>query len=295
VTPNPGAQIKNASEEAPITFGYNTSNGALTTGIGLRVHFNANQLTLTSVTEILPSDGSLFAMGPSTVDDDTADQDGDIATNKVFLMAWVHTGSGFPGLPLPKDLFTANFTTAAGFSGSTTVRVTAIDTALGYGFASSAATITHPAAVPTPTPTVTPTPTPGATPTPTPTATPGESVLDIDNDGDTLPFTDGLLVLRYLIGFRNDDLVNGVVNVNGCVDRCTALPIQTYIDSILVPLDIDNDGDTLPFTDGLLVLRYLIGFRNDDLVNGVVNLDGCVDRCTALPIQTYIQGLIDGP
>jgi hypothetical protein len=203
-------------------------------------------------------------------------------------MAWVDTGSGFPGA-MVESLFTANFTTAGNFNASTNVNVSAIDVPTGFSFSSSSATIA-PLGVPTPTPM--PTPTPGG-PTPTPTATPSgdTAVLDIDHDGEVRAFSDGLLVLRYLIGFRGTDLTNGVVDTVNCNQHCTAVPIQNYIQSILLQLDIDNDGETRAFSDGLLALRYLIGFRGTDLTNGVVDTINCVDRCTAVPIQNYLLGL----
>ena len=59
------------------------------------------------------------------------------------------------------------------------------------------------------------TPTPSATPTVTPSVTPGGVILDIDDDGTTMPLTDGILILRYLFGFRGSTLIAGAVGA-GC-------------------------------------------------------------------------------
>jgi hypothetical protein len=55
-------------------------------------------------------------------------------------------------------------------------------------------------------------------------------------------------------------------------------------------IDVDGDGANLPLTDGLLVLRYLFGFRGNVLIGGAVNLVGC-SRCTAVQIEGYLDGL----
>ena len=54
-------------------------------------------------------------------------------------------------------------------------------------------------------------------------------------------------------------------------------------------LDIDGDGKYDPFTDGLLVLRYLMGLRGTALVSGAV-AQGAT-RSTAEQIETYLQSL----
>ena len=113
-------------------------------------------------------------------------------------------------------------------------------------------------------------------------------MLDIDANDATEPLTDGLLVLRYLFGFRGATLINGVVGP-GCT-RCLAEPIEDYLEEIELQLDIDDDGEAQPLTDGLLVLRYLFGFRGPSLITGAVDLANC-DRCLADDIEDYLDGL----
>ena len=45
------------------------------------------------------------------------------------------------------------------------------------------------------------------------------------------------------------------------------------IDSRKTRLDVDEDGETKPLTDGLLIIRYLFGFQGQSLVSGAVGPD----------------------
>jgi glucose/arabinose dehydrogenase len=135
------------------------------------------------------------------------------------------------------------------------------------------------------TPTITHTPT--ITNTPTITPTPHPSALDIDHNGALLSTSDGLLVVRWLFGFRGEALTQGAVG-EGC-DRCDSDSIEPYLESILPLLDIDGDGLTLALTDGILDLRWLAGFRGDALVAMAVG-PGCT-LCDSADIESYLGDL----
>ena len=79
----------------------------------------------------------------------------------------------------------------------------------------------------------------------------------------------------------------------GCT-RCLAEPIEDYLESIESLLDLDDDGEKEPLTDGLLVLRYLFGFRGAALVTGAVDLANC-QRCLAEDIEGYVGPLASVP
>jgi hypothetical protein len=115
--------------------------------------------------------------------------------------------------------------------------------------------------------------------------------LDVDESGEVDPLTDGLLVLRYLFGFRDAVLIAGAVDLMNC-DACTSDDIEANIAAILPLLDVDEDGEVDPLTDGLLILRYLFGFRDEALIAGAVDLTNC-NACTANEIEANIQALID--
>ena len=148
-----------------------------------------------------------------------------------------------------------------------------------------------PTATRTPTVTLTPTPTPTVTSTPstTPTATPTPlpSRLDVDLDGQPRSLTDGVMVLRWLFGFRGEILIAGTV-APGCF-RCEAPEIEAYLASLAVDLDVDGNGVTGALTDGILVLRWLFGFRGLALVAGVVGPE-CT-RCEPGEIDAFLEAL----
>jgi hypothetical protein len=116
------------------------------------------------------------------------------------------------------------------------------------------------------------------------------ALLDADANGATGALTDGLVILRYLFGFGGDSLIGGAIGPD-CSLRCDASSIGAYLDSIVQFLDVDDDGQSKPLTDGLLILRYLFGFRGDTLIAGAVG-PGCDQRCTAPAIEVYLAGLV---
>ena len=152
-----------------------------------------------------------------------------------------------------------------------------------------------PSATATATRTSTPTATSTNTATPTITLTPthdhpgGLAAIDIDGDEQVDALTDALLLLRYMFGFRDAVLTTNAVDLMNCT-RCSADDIEAYIESILTALDIDLDGEVGPLTDGLLILRYVFGFRGSVLTANAVDLMNCT-RCTAAQIEPYIESL----
>lgn len=112
------------------------------------------------------------------------------------------------------------------------------------------------------------------------------SPADIDLDGSTDALTDGLLLLRYMSDIRGAQLIDGVLGP-GCT-RCAAADIEAYIDGL--DTDIDDNSETKAEKDGLLLLRYLFGFRGDALIEGAVASD-CT-RCTATAIEGYCRTLV---
>ena len=141
-------------------------------------------------------------------------------------------------------------------------------------------------APPTPTRTQTPTrtPTPSITPTPSTTPTLGPHPLDADGNQSTNALEDGLLVVRYLFGFHGAQLTTGVVG-QGCT-RCDTGSILSYLSWLGSILDVDANGVRDPLTDGVLVARYLFGFRAR-LWSRAVG-EGC-SRCTAGAIESYLS------
>ena len=85
--------------------------------------------------------------------------------------------------------------------------------------------------------------------------------LDINVDGATLGTSDGLLILRYVLGLRNAALVSGLTNSPTALrNDATAIGtvIQRMIDNKRLDVDGNNSVDTA--TDGVMLLRALLGF-----------------------------------
>ena len=62
------------------------------------------------------------------------------------------------------------------------------------------------------------------------------AILDLDGSLAVEPLTDGLLLLRYLFGFRGATLVSGAVDLLDCM-RCAASTIEAYLASPPFPAE----------------------------------------------------------
>ena len=95
--------------------------------------------------------------------------------------------------------------------------------------------------------------------------------LDVDGDGSVSLYTDGILLIRQLIGLQNPS--QGFDNT---VFSRPGVRSAAEIDSFLLQadqggfLDFDGDGRTSLYTDGILMVRYLIApellMQSDELI-----------------------------
>jgi hypothetical protein len=90
--------------------------------------------------------------------------------------------------------------------------------------------------------------------------------LDVDGDGGRDPLTDGLLILRYMAGTRDDALVAGVLAPGA--QRADSAAIEAMIAA--QDFDIDGDGVVDLSTDGTLLIRHLAGFTGSALIDSAV-------------------------
>lgn len=117
------------------------------------------------------------------------------------------------------------------------------------------------------------------------------ATLNIDKSTPTNLYhsaTDGVLVARYLAG-----LVGGALTANALSGDATVtdpVDVKARLDSLRPALDIDGDGQHRLGTDGVLVLRYLLGLRGSALVAGAVASGA--PRSSAPDIEAYIQLLM---
>lgn len=113
-------------------------NGA-ETGLGLRVHFNANALQFKGV-------NNAFAYGLQPVGEvsvDSANLDADASTDRYLTLAWVDVTAQWPGADaLPLTLGEVAFELLPGFAGTTYIRTSASDTADGLALQSTPMKVT---------------------------------------------------------------------------------------------------------------------------------------------------------
>lgn len=99
--------------------------------------------------------------------------------------------------------------------------------------------------------------------------------------------TDGFLVIRYLFGFAGPELTTDAIGIDcHACDLATVLPILDEGKSSGW-LDIDGDGNYDALTDGLLVMRYLLGVSGPSLIDSAVAF-GC-SRCTADAVINHLN------
>jgi hypothetical protein len=114
--------------------------------------------------------------------------------------------------------------------------------------------------------------------------------LDVDasTSGAYDALTDGLLVMRYLLGIRGTALTNNALSSTAL--RTNPAAIAAYLDSIRASLDVDSNGVVDAATDGTLILRYMFGTRGAALVNGAVGVGA--NPGTPAAIEAKLQALM---
>ena len=103
------------------------------------------------------------------------------------------------------------------------------------------------------------------------------------------PLVDGLIVVRYMQGVRGPALTAGT-SVAGSTVNDPAL-MATYLSSMGALLDIDGNGTIDPATDGLLIIRYMLGLRGENLVANALGTAPRT-RSTAVEIETWLAALM---
>ena len=107
--------------------------------------------------------------------------------------------------------------------------------------------------------------------------------LNADANSAIEPSTDALLILRYLLGYRGNALTSGALGTN---PTRTGQALETHLASL--NLDADGDGQVHALTDGLLILRVMLGLSGDALTAGAVNTSSPTVR-NAQQILTWIE------
>ena len=227
-------------------------------GLGIRVHYDSSVIESLEFEDVF-SDDLVNSSSDAVVDSENFDDDS--TTDRYLAAAWASiSGSSWPGSqPVTLAKLRVAIKEGADLSTVTPIRVTSSGTSVGYKFSSDpfyARLI--------------------------------KGNLDIDADGQVTPLTDGLLLIRSFFGFTGEALISGVVGLEA--ERSDAESIQAAITELGLLLDVDQDEDLSALSDGLLIIRYLFGFRGDSLTDNAVPSEA--QRKTAAEIEEYIQSLV---
>lgn len=107
-----------------------------------------------------------------------------------------------------------------------------------------------------------PTPT---TPTPTPLLR-----LVVEGDNTVKATTDGALLTRFLRRVHGAALTASVLGANPTQTDATTL--EDRLDAMAPLLDVDQNGVVDPDTDGVIIVRYMFGFRGSALTQNAIGL-----------------------
>lgn len=115
-----------------------------------------------------------------------------------------------------------------------------------------------------------------------------KALFDLDANGAADAFTDGILMIRRLLGATGTNLTLSGAVVGTSAPRSNATDIQHMIDGLGNLRDVDGNGTVDAFTDGILIIRYMLGATGTNLtLNGAVVGPGCT-RCDGASIGAYI-------
>jgi hypothetical protein len=249
----------NAARGRTITFDISydvTSNENQLTGLGLRLHYDSSKLELIEVNNLLVTDNIIN--GASSQEDDN-DYDANPITDKFVSVAWASLFGNWPNVELPTTLFSITFdvgndiavnsieTTNIGFSKSSN--------ATGYGFSAADYELQIMPAT-----------------------------WDYDSNGTADALTDGLLLLRHAFGLSGETLTGGAIASDSSM---SSDEVESALNSAVMIADIDDDGSVDALTDGLLLLRYLFGLREEALIGGAVSTSAL--RSSHSDISDYIM------
>ena len=115
--------------------------------------------------------------------------------------------------------------------------------------------------------------------------------LDINADGGASGGSDGMLVLRYLQGLRGSALVNGLLPSVPGTSRIDPADIETVIQRMIDSKQLDIDGNNIieANTDGLLILRAMLGVTDTAATDNAIGT-GTPTRGDWAAIRSYLVG-----
>jgi len=232
----------------------NTTGDSTLRGVGFGIHWDSSKLTLVSVTNRLEA-GLVSVIEEA----DTGDADSDANTDRVLKLVWADDlEESWPQIEPPVALATLNFIGADSLTthASTKLNFSPISTAFDYGFEADSLPLVLKYAS-----------------------------WDIDGDGSFDALTDGLLFIRFAFGITTEDFANQALSIYSPLTNTQVLNNAFFVNRSIG--DIDGDGNVDALTDGLLLLRYLFGLRDEDLVSDLLSANAT--RTTPAEIEAYIE------
>ncbi|MFP4692866.1 MAG: SwmB domain-containing protein, partial [Halothece sp.] len=233
-------------------------------GLGLRMHFDSDVLDLEDIDleEDARTPDTQPVNLPNDIQEDTNNFDGDGSTDSFVLLSWSDVNEAWPGdSQLERPLFNATFKTERDFAGDvdSTINFTASSTADGFSFASS-----------------------------DPVIEPDKYTYDVDDNGDVDALTDGLQILNFLFDNNNRAIDSAIAsNANRETEEVTDF---LNLGGNSSAFDVDGNGNEDALTDGILIVRYMFGFRGEALINDAIADNA--ERTTPGDIEGYIQDFL---
>ncbi|MBL8310641.1 MAG: hypothetical protein JNL19_09490 [Burkholderiales bacterium] len=119
--------------------------------------------------------------------------------------------------------------------------------------------------------------------------------LDVDGDGQVLAQTDGVMILRRMLGLTDIALTNAAYNPAGTRTGDTLTgrtDIRNYIDTLLTNnlTDIDGNSANAAATDGVLLLRALSGYGGTAATTAALGTSPVPTRSAWSAIYDYLSG-----
>jgi len=110
-------------------------------------------------------------------------------------------------------------------------------------------------------------------------------ILDLDGNQIVDPLTDGVLLVRAITGLTGTAVTNGAVGPNA--SRTTWMQMQPLFHANV--LDVDGDGQTLPQTDGLMIMRAMFGLTGNAVTNNALPTNPSPPRNDWVAIRAYLN------
>ena len=113
-------------------------------------------------------------------------------------------------------------------------------------------------------------------------------ILDIDANNGYDGQTDGVLILRYLFGLTGSALTANALGAGYTPARVADPALRNYLLDVLPYLDVDGNGKVDAMTDGLMIMRKLLGQTGTAIT---ANAMGAGATRNAVDVEAYVQTL----